>query len=294
MFVRVSTTTLLMIALATLAFSAALSMAFTSVAQGREFIQVEGAPNEVPRPLRDVGISEHLGSKVDLTLRFRDETGREVALGEYFNPARPVLLSLAYYSCPNLCNFHLNGMTDGLKQMNWTIGREFQYVVVSIDPKETSAVASAKKANYLKAYGRLEAAKGWHFLTGDEAAVRALAKQIGFNYHWDEESQQWAHSAAAYVLTPNGEISRYLYGIVFDPQTVRLSLVEASNGLVGSLVDRLILYCFHYDPKASKYTLFAFNVMRGGAILIALVLVAFLLPFWRRQRKEARGLQGEV
>jgi protein SCO1/2 len=146
----------------------------------------------------------------------------------------------------------------------------------------------------MKAYGRAGGEKGWHFLVGDEASIQKLTSQVGFKYRWDEEGKQWAHSAAAIVLTPGGEISRYLYGIMFDPQTVRLSLVEAAKGQVGSIVDRLILFCFHYDPKASKYTLYAMNVMRGGAVLIVLVLGAFLFPFWRRQRRAVQSLQGEV
>lgn len=252
------------------------------------------AENVLPQQLENVGITENLGGKVDLNLAFTNEAGERVALGDYFRRGKPVMLSLAYYSCPNLCNYHLNGVKDALRNMNWTTGTEFEYVVVSIDSKETPKLAADKKANYVKAYGRPGAEKGWHFLVGDEASIQALAQQVGFKYSWDEKGQQWAHSAAAIVLTPAGEISRYLFGIVFDAQTMRLSLVEAGQGNVGSLVDRLILYCFHYDPKASKYTLYAMNVMRGGAILVVLVIFAFLLPFWLRQRRQGGSLQGEV
>jgi protein SCO1/2 len=245
----------------------------------------EGAANETPKELVDIGIDEKLGSKIDLDLKFRDEAGNVVPLSTYFHRGQPVLLSPAYYNCANLCNYHLNGMTEMMKKLNWTPGKEFQYVVVSFDPKETPALATAKKANYIRHYGRPGAAIGWHFLTGDEASIKALMSQIGFKYQWDKEGKQWAHSSGTQVLTPNGEISRYFNGINFDPQTVRLSMVEASNGVVGTVVDKLILYCFHYDPKASKYTPYAMGVMRTGSILIILVLAAFLAPFWFRQRK---------
>jgi protein SCO1 len=253
----------------------------------------EGPSNQTPEKLQDIGVTEKLGNKIDLTLPFRDEEGKAVTLANYFQSGKPVLLSPAYYTCPNLCNYHLNGMTDMLRKLNWTIGREFEYVVVSIDPRDTPQVAKAKKENYLKAYGRVDASRGWHFLSGDEASVKALMSQVGFKYRWDEEGQQYAHVSSAQVITPTGEISRYLNGITFDPQTVRLSMVEASNGMVGSVVDKLILYCFHYDPKASKYTPYLFGVMRIGAILIVLVLLAFLAPFWWRQRKQSE-LQGSA
>ncbi len=260
------------------------------VADAHSNLPAEGVANETPKQLENVGIDEHLGDQIDLGLKFRNEVGETVELASFFNSGRPVLLSLAYYSCPNLCNLHLNGVKDVLSKINWTTGKEFEYVVVSIDPKEGPEMALAKKANYVQAYGRMGAENGWHFLTGDESAIRKLAKQVGFNYHWDEKGQQWAHAAVAHVLTPSGQISRYLYGVFFEPQTVRLSLLEASNGAIGNLVERLLLFCFHWDPEASKYSLYAFNVMRTGAIMVVLVLTAFLLPFWLRQRKLARNL----
>lgn len=192
---------------------------------------------------------------------------------------------MAYYSCPSLCNFHLNGLNDAFKKLKEPVGKEFNFVVVSIEPKETPELAEQKKANYLKAYGRPEGNDGWHFLVGDEDSVRELAKQVGFGYKWDETQQQWAHAAAAFVLTPEGRISRYLYGIDFSPQTMRLSLVEASNGRIGTLADKLTLFCFHFDPKASKYTLAAFNVVRAGGALMVIILAAFLTPFWFRNRR---------
>lgn len=256
----------------------------------------EGFANETPKQLEGVGIEEHLGATIDLDLTFKNEQGELVPLRSYFKDHKPVLLSLAYYTCPSLCNFHLNGLLDVFKKLNAPLGHEFNAVVVSIDARETPDVARKKKENYIKSYGRPEGADGWHFLVGEETKIRELAKQVGFNYHWDEEQKQWAHAAAAYVITPEGKISRYLYGIDFDPQTLRLSMVEASSGRVGTLVDKLILYCFHFDPKASKYTLYAFNVMRAGGMAIIVILTAFLVPFWVRNRREGevQRVQGEA
>jgi len=248
-----------------------------------------GSDIETPASLKEVGIEEHLGDQVDLDLVFTNEAGEQVRLGSFFNGKKPVLLSLIYYSCPGLCNFHLNGLNDAFKEMKEPLGSEFDHILVSIDPSEGHELAAEKKVNYMEAYGRPEGAKGWHFLTGDEANIKKLAEQVGFKYRWDENEKQWAHAAAAIVLTPEGKISRYLYGIVFDPKVVRLSLVEASNGKIGTVVDKLILFCFHFDPRASKYTFYAFNVMRAGAGLIVVVLAAALIPFWLRSRKELQG-----
>jgi protein SCO1/2 len=253
-----------------------------------------GMANETPKALEDVGIEEHLGDQVDLDLVFKDEQGQPVTLREYVKDGKPLLLSLAYYACPNLCNFHLNGLNQTFKKLKEPLGQDFNFVVVSIDPRETSDLAAKKKESYLRAYGRSEGNAGWHFLVGDEANIHPLAKAVGFKYHWDESEQQWAHTSAAYVITPQGKISRYLYGIDFSPQTLRLSLVEASGGKVGSLTDRLILYCFHFDPKANKYTLVAMNAMRFGGGFAVLVMAAFLIPFWLRSRRDELSVQGEV
>lgn len=256
--------------------------------------QKEGIPNETPQQLQEVGISEHLGDQLNLDLVFTNESGEKTPLRDFFRDNKPVLLTLAYYNCPSLCNFHLNGLNDAFKKLNAPLGREFNVVTVSIEPSETSDLAAKKKASYIKDYGRPEGADGWHFLVGDDDQIRELARQVGFKYRWDEEQKQWAHAAAAFVLTPEGRISRYLYGIEFSPQTMRLSLVEASNGKIGTLVDKLILFCFHFDPKASKYTLYAFNVMRAGGILTALLLAVFMVPFWFRNRREEKRVQGEA
>lgn len=257
------------------------------VASARDFGRAsEGHPNEVPAQLVDIGITPHLGDKIDLDAKFIDHNGREVTLREYTKNGKPLLLSLAYFNCPSLCNFHLNGLNDAFKQMKEPLGKEFNLVVVSFEPKETTALAAQKRESYIKEYGRPEGADGWHFLTGEGKNSAALAKAVGFTYRWDEAQKQYAHASAAYAIAPDGTITRYLFGIVFDPKTVRLSMLEASKGQVGSVIDKLILYCFHYDPKANQYTLAAFNLMRAGGILILVVMGMFMIPFWFRGRKE--------
>jgi protein SCO1/2 len=242
--------------------------------------------DEQARELKDVGISEHLGDNLDMGLTFKNEKGEPVTLGSFYNGVNPVLISLVYYGCPGLCSFHLNGVVDAMKNLDWSIGKQFQYVVISFDSRETSTLAQQKKETYLKLYKRPEAAAGWHFLTGDEATIKKLTEQVGFKYQWKEETKEWAHASAAIITTPGGKISRYLHGIIFDDKTFRLALNEASEGKVGTFVDRMIWYCFHYDPKQSKYVLAASNIMKAGGIGIILALVAVMLPFWMRSRRE--------
>ncbi|CAN5593814.1 SCO family protein [soil metagenome] len=267
----------------------ALLVGSIGTAQARDYAKPEEGPaNDTPAKLENIGIDTRLGEKIDLDAKLVDESGKEVTLRDFTKDGKPLLLSLAYYSCPSLCSFHLNGLNDAFKQMKAPLGDEFNLVVVSFDPKETPALARAKKESYLRAYDRPEGDKGWHFLTGAGPTTAALAKAVGFKYRWDEEQKQYAHASAAYAIAPDGTITRYLFGIVFDPKTVRLSMLEASKGEVGTVVDKLILYCFHYDANANRYTLAAFNVMRAGGILILLVLGAFLVPFWFRKKENAR------
>lgn len=247
-------------------------------------VPVGKVSTEIPMELENVGITEHLGRKVDLNLEFLNENGEKVTLGKYFDGRRPVFLSLVYYACPNLCSFHLTGVTNVLKKMTWSLGNEFDMVVVSIDPAETAELAGKKKAAYLESYGRPESAKGWHFLTGSEAAIKQLAEQVGFAYRWDEESGQWVHAAAAYVLSPTGTISRYLYGIEFSDKTLRLSLIEAADNKIGTIVDRVLLYCLRYDPAGRTYSFYLFGIMRVMAALTAAALIVVLAHFWWRQR----------
>jgi protein SCO1/2 len=240
----------------------------------------------VPDELQGIGVTEHLGDQVAVAgARFKDETGRDVSLADFFHAGRPVVLSLVYYGCPNLCTFQLNGMVEALKKLAWTPGKEFELVNVSIDPREKPELAAAKKAAYLAEYGRPEAASGWHFLTGTEEQVRKLAAQVGFGYRFVKEENQFAHAAAAYVLTPDGKISRYLYGITYPIQDLRLSLVEASSGKVGTVVDRLLLFCYRYDPHTRRYSLYLERVMQAGCGGTVIAFGGYLSLFWRRERR---------
>lgn len=242
--------------------------------------------NEMNELREGVGIDEKLGDKIDLNLKFKNEQGEDVTLAKYFESGKPVLLALVYFNCPSLCNFQLNGIVETLKKLEWSTGNQFEFVIASIEPTETPELAKKKKESYMTVYDRPEAAKGWHFLTASQDSITALADQVGFRYKWVESRNEYAHTAATYVLTPEGKISRYLYGIGFTPKTLRLSLVEASNNKIGNAVDRFLLYCFRYDPEKRGYAFYAFNIMRAGAAVSVVALLAFLVPFWIRQRKQ--------
>ncbi|MGZ3742318.1 MAG: SCO family protein [Pseudobdellovibrionaceae bacterium] len=240
---------------------------------------------EKAKGLEGVGIEEKLGTRLDLNLTFKNENGETVSLAKYFEgSSMPVIISPVYYSCPGLCNFHLNGLTDALKAMDWTVGSKFKVVAISFDAKEQPDIALKKKASYMKLYARPGSEAGWSFLTGDEANIKAFTSAVGFKFKWNEEEKEWAHASAAIVVTPDGMISRYLPGIMFDPKDVKLALNEASNGKIGTFVDSLVLYCFQYNPHQSKYTLYAFSIMKLGGALMVLVLGLWLLPALIRSR----------
>ncbi|MEN0058002.1 MAG: SCO family protein, partial [Bdellovibrio sp.] len=229
-----------------------------------------------------------------LSLKVRNEAGQEVALGSFFDGKHPVIISPIYFSCPGLCNFHLNGLTDALKLMDndWSVGKKFKLLSLSFDSKETPDLAQKKKQTYMKLYGREGAEKEWHFLTADEATVQAITKALGFKFKWDATQNEWAHASAAVIVTPDGTISRYLHGILFNPQDVKLALNEASAGKIGNFVDHLVLYCFKYDPQQSKYTLAAFNIMKMGGAVMVLVMVLWLLSVYIRSRGSKNKLAG--
>ena len=247
------------------------------------------AGQPLPAELEGVGIDEKLGVKVDLGLTFIAENGYPVALRQYFHQGRPVILNLVYYSCPMLCTLVLNGQVSALREIPWTPGEEFEVVTISIDPAETFALARQKKEMYLTSYER--PAAGWHFLVDHDGNVKKLAEQIGFHYRYDEQGRQYAHAAAIMVLTAGGEVARYLYGVQYRPRDVRLALTEASEGKIGSAMDRVLLFCFHYDPRAKSYTLFATNIMRGGGLLVVLVLAFVLFKLWRHERRRSSAAQ---
>ncbi|KYG69192.1 photosynthetic protein synthase I [Bdellovibrio bacteriovorus] len=250
--------------------------------------------SEAPKELEGVGIDEKLGGKIDLSLKVKDDNGQEVTLGSFFDGKHPVIISPVYFSCPGLCNFHLNGLTDALKLMdkNWTVGKKYKILSMSFDSKETPDLAAKKKETYIKLYERPEAASGWHFVTADESAVQAITQSLGFKFKWDETAKEWAHASAAVIITPDGTISRYLPGIMFNPQDIKLALNEATEGKIGSIVDNLVLYCFKYDPHQSKYTLAAFNLMKVGGAVMVLVMVLWLLPFYIRSRRSKNNAAG--
>ncbi len=241
------------------------------------------ADQSLPPELQGVGVDEHLDRQIDLNLTFTGENGYPVALKQFFHKGRPVILNLVYYSCPMLCNMILNGQTAALKQISGTPGKEFEIVTISIDPSETFNLAQQKRAVYLEHYGR--ETTGWHFLTDDQGNVKKLAGQVGFHYRYDEKQSQYAHPAVITLLTPEGKISRYLYGIKFNPRDLRLALAEASESKFGLSVDRVLLYCFHYDPQARGYVLFASNLMRAGGAVTVLIIMLVLLRYWRRERE---------
>ncbi len=246
--------------------------------------------DSIPPSLKDIGIEQKLDSQLPLNLSFRDEQGKTVRLSDYFGK-KPVVLALVYYTCPMLCNQILNGLTGSLKTLTFNVGDEFEVVTVSFDPKEAFETAAAKKQSYLERYdrkgeARQQAEAGWHFLTGDEASIKALTEAAGFNYRWDEETQQYIHGSGIMVVTPQGKLSRYLYGIDYAPIDLKLSLVEASEGKIGSPVDQILLFCYHYDPVTGKYGPVIMNIIRliGIATFAGIALLVFIF----RRRRAAR------
>jgi protein SCO1 len=240
----------------------------------------------VPAPLREVGVEEHLEAALPLTLPFVDEAGRAVTLANYLAPKRPLILTLNYYRCPMLCTLELNALVEGLSGLPWTIGKEFDVVTVSIDPKEAPALARAKKQAYVSAYDRPGGASGWHFLTGPKGSIDALTETVGFDYAYDRETDQYAHAAVVVLVTPEGRVSRYLYGVRFEPGQLTLALTEASQGRIGSAWDRFLLYCYHYDSRQGRYSLAAMKLMRVGGVATILIFGASLASLWLKERRK--------
>lgn len=251
----------------------------------------DGTPNRTPHELQGAGLENTLGQSVDLELEFKDSTGKTVKIGDYFTGDRPVLLNMVYFECPMLCTMALTGTLDTLKEVEWTAGGEqFTVVTISFNPEEGPELAAAKKANYLEAYDRPGAEKGWAFLTGSATNTRALADSLGFRYEWVESENQYSHAAALYVLTPDGKISQAIGGIMYDPQAVRLSLVEASGGKIGTIGDMLQMFCGRYDPETGKYQYVAMQLMKLGAAatIVVLGVVLMSLWWWDRYKRQPR------
>jgi protein SCO1 len=238
--------------------------------------------SETPAPLKGVGFEQRLETRLPLDVRFRNEQGRDAALGDYFG-RRPVVLAFVYYQCPMLCSQIMNGVSSALKAVPFTPGQDFDVVYVSFDPRDTAATAAAKKQAVLADYKQLDTAAGWHFLSGDEANIRRLTEAAGFSYRWDDASQQFAHASGIVVATPDGRLSRYFYGVEYSPKELRMALVESSEGRIGSLADKLLLYCYHYDPQAGRYGAIAMNLVRLGGVLTLALLGGFI---WIMRRTE--------
>jgi protein SCO1 len=257
---------------------------------------ITSPPADVRPPgLRNVGIEQHLNEQIPPALTFRDETGKAVQLGDYFGK-KPMILNLVYYQCPMLCGEVLSGLESALRVLKFDVGKEFDVLTVSFDPKETPEMASAKKAEYLKRYGRPGAAAGWHFLTGPAASIDALTKAAGFQYQYDSKSGQFAHATAIMVLTPEGKIAQYYYGVEFAPKDLRLGLIQASKNKIGTVVDQVLLYCYHYDPNTGKYGAIISRVLQLAAGATVLILGTFLVVMFRmspttaaRQREIPNG-----
>ena len=245
------------------------------------------AEQPVPPELRGIEIEERLGSQIPLDTPLVDQSGKRVVLRDYFVAKRPVILALNYYRCATLCSFVLNGLTDGMRALEFVVGKHYEVVTVSIDPRDSTELAGKKREAYLESYARpmVDAGRDWPFLIGTEKAVAGIAQAAGFHYRWAEESKHYAHAAGIFVLTPDGRVSRTLYGIQFPARDLRLALVEASQGGIGSPVDRLLLFCYHYDPETRRYGLTPMGVMRIGGVLTMVFLGMFLLSAWRRERR---------
>ena len=262
-----------------------LAYALTAAAQFPDPLQNIGVRPEL---LKEVGIDQKLNDSVPLDLMFRDERGNAVELAKYFG-SKPVILTLVYYDCPMLCTQVLNGLDRSLKGIPLDLGSDFNVVTVSIDPTEKPVLAEAKQAVYTGMYGRPGAKEGWHFLTGNEPEIKQLANAVGFRYAYDADSKQYAHASAIMILTPEGKISRYLYGIQYPERDLRLGLVDASEGKIGSPVDQILLFCYHYDPHTGKYGLFVSRLIKLGGLLTVLIGGFFLILLFRGEHYSLPG-----
>ncbi len=249
--------------------------------------------DEKPQMLKEIGIDQRLNAPLPLGLALRDETGRPVHLSDAFGK-RPVILALVYYNCPMLCTQVLNGLVGALNVMSLEAGKDFDVLAVSFDPRETPAMAAAKKEAYLSRYKHPNASEGWHFWTGDAAAIETLTKAVGFRYRYDAENEQFAHASAIFVATPDGRLARYFYGIEYAPRDLRLGLVEASAGKIGTPVDQILLFCFHYDPANGKYGAVVVNIVRLAGLATVLAIGIGIWAMTRRRACSLNAIPGGV
>jgi protein SCO1/2 len=240
-----------------------------------------------PAALEKVGFDQRLDAQVPLDLAFRDEVGRSVRLSDYFN-GKPVILVLAYYRCPQLCTQVLNGLVRAMLDLPFEAGREFNVLTVSFDPREGPELANAKRNTYLERYGKPGAENGWHFLTGEEEEIHQLAESVGFHYSYDPRFDQFAHASGIMILTPTGRISRYFFDVKYSPLDLRLGLVEAGQGHIGTPIEQILLFCFHYDPAEGRYGATILNIVRVGGVLTVLALGTFIGLMLRQERRRAR------
>jgi protein SCO1/2 len=262
---------------------AVLLLAEMAVGQGMSKGIMSPPANVRPPYLQNVGIEQRLDAQVPPDLPFVDDTGRQVKLGDYFGK-KPLILNLVYYNCPMLCGEALAGLTSSMKLVKFDLGNEFEIVTVSFNPHETPQLAAEKKRDYVKRYGRPTAAAGWHFLTGPSDSINTLTKAVGFQYQYDAAKNQYAHATAIMVLTPQGRVSRYFYGVEFPPKDLRMGLVEASQGKIGNAVDQVLLYCYHYDPATGKYGAIVSNMLKLGGALTILFIGGLILVLLRLER----------
>lgn len=255
--------------------------------------QAEAQLNIKPKEFDGVEVVEHIGEKLPLDLELVDEHGKTVTLGSYFEQGdKPVILIPGYYECPMLCGLVLNGALEGMKGLEWTPGKDFTVLNFTINHREEHTLAAAKKETYIEALGRPEAAEGWHFLTGKQANLKRLAEDVGFGYKWDPSQKQYAHGAAILLATPDGTIARYLYGIQFPSDQLRMALVESGDGELGSTIEQFLLTCFHYNPDSKKYGIYVWGVMRLGGLLTIAILGSLIFVL-RRREKRARRAQSQ-
>jgi protein SCO1/2 len=272
-----------------LAIALAVSLITPAVGSAQMFGGGEPPPlnpaTKKPRILEQVGVDQKIGRQVPAALTFRDETGRDVRLGDFFG-RRPIVLALAYYNCPMLCTQVLNGITGTLKTLDFQPGRDYEVVVVSIDPREGPRLAGEKKATYVSHFGRPGTAAGWHFLTGRDENIRALADAVGFRYKYDPNIDQFAHAAVFEILTPSGIVAQYFYGIEFAPRDVKFALIQSSGNKLGTVADQVLLLCYHYDPASGQYGANIINAVRAGGVLLMIAFGTFLFVNLRRDRRQ--------
>lgn len=277
-------------ALAAAALGSAVSLSVASEAAPVPAKDQLDRTEPLPERLRGIDLREHLGDQVATGARFVDESGKSVALGDFLDGQHPVILTLNYSRCPMLCSLELTGLVNSMKEVDFTAGKDFRIVTVVLDPNEKPSEARQSKTRYVRQYGRPEAETGWHFLTGTDPNIHAVADSVGFVYGFNEARNEYVHPAAIVLLSPTGKITRYLYGIEYQPKTLRLSLAESGEGRIGTSIDKLVLYCFHYDETEGRYAPVAMNIMRVGGALTVAVLGTFLSTyFWSESRKKKKA-----